>query len=102
MARPGEARQREARRRGSTKTPCPQIWKGNGMRLNQEQEKRATSELLSILEHGGRSTSELRGTPQFHGGRTLSNRQIIRLLRNSGRAIESVGESGMYTFRSGP
>jgi hypothetical protein len=68
------------------------------MRLNQDQEKRATSELLSILEHGGHSTSELRGTPQFHGGRTLSNRQIIRLLRNSGRVVEAVGGSGMYTY----
>lgn len=60
--------------------------------------KEATEELLAILaQHPeGLSTSQLSGTPKFHGGRTLSNRQIIRLLRESGRVRESIGGQGTY------
>jgi hypothetical protein len=60
------------------------------MRLNKNAKFRATCELLSILaEHSeGMTTTELSGTPQFHGEWTLRNRQIIRLLR----ATEEVRE----------
>lgn len=59
----------------------------------------ATAELLSILEQTplGLTTSELSGTPRFHGHRTLSNRQIIRLLRESGKVVESTVGHGMRT-----
>ena len=66
----------------------------------QHTRQAATDELLEILaKHPeGLRTSELSGTPKFHGGRTLSNRQIIRLLRDSARAKETVGGSGMRTY----
>jgi hypothetical protein len=52
------------------------------MRLSKKQAVIATQELLSILaQHpDGMRTSQLSGTPKFHGARTLSNRQITRLL----------------------
>jgi hypothetical protein len=69
------------------------------MRLTKHQEEVATQELLEILRLNpqGKSTSNLRGTPKFHGGRTLSNRQIIRLLRKTGQVKETVDGHGMYT-----
>jgi hypothetical protein len=69
------------------------------MRLTKRQAEIATQELLEILRHNpqGKSTSDLSGTPKFHGGRTLSNRQIIRLLRKTGQVSESVDGHGMYT-----
>lgn len=69
------------------------------MRLNRAATIRATNELLSILaEHPeGLTTSWLSGTSQFHGERTLRNRQIIRLLRATGRARESTVGFGMRT-----
>ena len=70
------------------------------IRLNSELSRKATEELLVILRANpdGMRTSELRGTPQFHGGRTLSSRQIIRLLRESGKATESTGGQGRRTY----
>jgi hypothetical protein len=65
----------------------------------QETRERATAELLSILEKvGPLSTSELSGTPQFHGARTLSNRQIIRLLRESGKAEMEYGGNQRFSY----
>jgi len=60
------------------------------MRLNKYSQFRATCELLSILaDHpAGMTTTELSGTPHFHGEWTLRHRQIIRLLRASGEARE--------------
>ncbi len=54
------------------------------MRLDQNIAKHATAELLSILASKpmGAPTRELIGTPRFHGERTLSSRQIHRLLSN--------------------
>jgi hypothetical protein len=72
------------------------------IRLSGDLRGKATAELLAILaiNPGGVRTSELIGTPQFHGGRTLSNRQIIRLLRESGKVTESTGGQGRRTYSS--
>jgi len=53
------------------------------MRLSKHQAEIATQELLSILAQNskGLRTSELSGTPKFHGARTLNSGQIHRLLR---------------------
>ena len=61
------------------------------MRLNKTNQAKATDELLSILaQHPeGITTKELIGTPKFHGEKTLRSRQIIRLLRQSGKVAES-------------
>src|SRR5260370_14315710 len=81
--------------------------RGGGMtiRLNMQQAEAAAHELIEILtaNPAGMRTSALRGTPKFHGGRTLTNRQIIRLLRASPEFAshelqESVGGQGMYTY----
>lgn len=66
----------------------------------KDYRERATNELIGIVaQHPeGVATSDLRGTPQFHGERTLSNRQIIRLLRESGKVREFVGGQGIRTF----
>jgi hypothetical protein len=62
------------------------------MRMSKEQEIQATNELLAMLANDrhqrgqGLRTSEMCGTPAFHGGRTLSLSQIARLLRKSGKA----------------
>jgi hypothetical protein len=65
-----------------------------------EQRERATSELLAILaDHPeGVRTKDLRGTSRFHGGSTLSSRQIIRLLRESGRVEKYLGGQGNHTY----
>ncbi len=70
------------------------------MRLTRQEEEIATRELLGILgKHPeGMSTSNLSGTPKFHGTYTLRNRQIIRLLRKTGKVRESVSGSGNRTF----
>ena len=70
------------------------------MRLTERQEKEATEELLSMLEQcpAGLSTSDMRGTDRFHGVRTLSNRQISRLLRRTNRTAEQVGGFGIRTY----
>jgi hypothetical protein len=69
------------------------------MQLNKNARLRATCELLSILaKHSeGLTTSELSGTPQFHGESTLRNRQIIRLLRATGEVWERTVGYGMRT-----
>ena len=56
------------------------------MRLTKDQEKQATIELLDrLVEHPeGLTTTELIGSPGFHGKRTLKPAQLIRLLRKSG------------------
>ena len=65
----------------------------------QHTREEATEELLDILATKGPTrTSDLRGTDKFHGTRTLSNRQITRLLRDSGKCWESAGGAGMRTF----
>lgn len=53
------------------------------MRLSKHQAEIATQELLSILAQypDGMRTSQLSGTPKFHGERTLNSPQIHRLLR---------------------
>ena len=70
------------------------------MRLNRKLAAEATDELLGILADypQGLRTSNLRGTPRFHGGKTLRNRQIIRLLRESGKAEAFRGGQGKRTF----
>jgi hypothetical protein len=59
------------------------------MRLTKADTFAATQELLARLraEPAGLRTSELVGSPRFHGMRTLSNTQIIRLLRASGQVV---------------
>ena len=70
------------------------------MRLTKKLAGEATDELLSILADypSGLRTSELSGTRRFHGGRTLRNRQIIHLLRESGKAQAFRGGQGKRTF----
>lgn len=59
----------------------------------------AIEELLSILAANpeGMTTSELSGTPRFHGERTLRNPQIIRLLRTTGKVRELTIGHGIRT-----
>lgn len=71
------------------------------MRFNKKYTaKEATQELLAILRQHpeGVRTSDLQGTPRFHGERTLRNPQIIRLLRASGRAEFSQEGTGKRTY----
>jgi hypothetical protein len=70
------------------------------MRLNARLIKEATAELLAILKEypGGLPTSSMSGTQKFHGGRTLRNRQIIKLLRATNEVDEFIGGHGMRTF----
>jgi hypothetical protein len=74
------------------------------MRLTKLQESQATTELLTMLAddgaHGGEGlrTSELRGTTRFHGSRTLSHKQIARLLRASGKAEAELAGNGARTY----
>jgi len=59
----------------------------------------ATEELLHILAvNGPTATRDLSGTPMFHGSRTLSNRQICRLLRESGKVQMEYGGQGKFTY----
>ena len=60
----------------------------------------ATDELLEMLREypDGLPTSAMSGTQKFHGGRTLTNRQIAKLLRASGQVDEFMGGHGMRTF----
>lgn len=53
------------------------------MRLSQKDADTATYELLEILTNSedGKLTSELVGTKKFHGTRTLTPKQIVKLLR---------------------
>jgi hypothetical protein len=62
--------------------------------------KEAIDELLEMLGEypDGLRTSEMSGTPKFHGGRTLTNRQIAKLLRATHKVDEFMGGHGMRTF----
>jgi hypothetical protein len=68
------------------------------MRLTKSQEAVATQELLDILERhpNGLPTTQLSGTPRFHGTKTLRNPQIIRLLRKSGAATMTMVGGGKF------
>jgi hypothetical protein len=70
------------------------------MRLTKINKRIAEQELLDMLRNRpeGLSTSELRATPHFHGGRTLSNRQVITVLRASRLVNEKIGGHGMRTY----
>jgi hypothetical protein len=74
------------------------------MRLTKPQEILATNEMLAMLarnkQNGGNGlrTSELRGTSGFHGMKTLSLNQVIRLLRKSGKATPEWGGSYVHTY----
>jgi|ERR1700675_278068 len=74
------------------------------MRLTREQEVRVINELLAMLASNRQSggdglrTSEMQGTRAFHGGRTLSLRQIARLLRKSGKAVAELSGSERYSY----
>jgi hypothetical protein len=50
------------------------------MRLKQRQREEAKREILWILSFGECRTSELSGTPRFHGHNTLSAKQVLSLL----------------------
>jgi len=71
---------------------------------NDKQKAVATTELLKRLAidqlNGGCGlrTKELRGTPLFHGERTLSSRQIIELLDASDEAAKTLEGAGARTF----
>ena len=55
------------------------------MKLTAKDTKNATAELMMLVRNNpGVRTSELQGTRAFHGARTLSTSQIIRLLREAG------------------
>jgi hypothetical protein len=62
--------------------------------------KEATDELLEMLREypDGLPTSAMSGTQKFHGGRTLRNSQIIKLLRATNEVDEFIGGHGMRTF----
>jgi hypothetical protein len=71
------------------------------MRLTKHDEVRATNEWLGTLASVHPEwvrTSQLRGTRRFHGGRTLSHSQIIRLVRASGQVEERVGGNERFSF----
>jgi len=69
------------------------------MNKPQTREK-ATAELLSILEEmGPRCTSELQGTPQFHGAHALSFPQINKLLWESYKCETAWGQRGDRSLR---
>ena len=69
------------------------------MRLSRAATILAVDELLAILAANpyGMTTSELSGTPRFHGERTLRNPQIIRLLRTTGKVQELTVGYGIRT-----
>jgi hypothetical protein len=74
------------------------------MRLNKQLEVRATSALLAMLandrQRGGHGlrTSEMCGTPVFHGERTLSSKQIARLLRKTGKVAAKLNGSPRFSY----
>lgn len=70
------------------------------MRFTRRSKIEAQHELIQLLlKHPeGLRTSELRGTSKFHGERTLSNRQIINLLRPLNLVTAHVGRQGMRTY----
>jgi hypothetical protein len=69
-------------------------------RLRKEREQLATDELLAILEENpvGLTTSQMSGTPKFHGVHTLTKVQIARLLRKTGKLTERTEGQGIRTY----
>lgn len=69
------------------------------MRLTKAQEQRATAELVEMLtaNPAGLATSDMVGTKSFHGERSLSAKQVARLLR-AANTKEYCGGQGMRTF----
>jgi hypothetical protein len=51
-----------------------------------------------LAKNGPTRTSDLSGARKFHGMRTLSNRQICRLLRESGKAEMEYGGQWKFTY----
>jgi hypothetical protein len=71
------------------------------MKLSTSQREQAKEELLNILSHGEFRTSELSGTPKFHGERTLRPAHVLTLLhelRKAGKVWLRQGGQGMYTY----
>lgn len=70
------------------------------MRLDEHETAKATAELLGLLAGTSRfhnvATKDLIGTPRFHGERTLTTRQVAKLLRASGRVGEATYQYGIY------
>jgi hypothetical protein len=66
------------------------------MRLTKNLARAATSELLEILRKNpaGLRTSELCDTSRFRGKQKLRNRQIVRLLSESGKVTPFIGDQG--------
>jgi len=71
----------------------------NTILRSKRNQQQATQELLEILAKNplGFKTSELSGTPKFHGHRTLNNGQITRLLRATGKCAEFTVGHGIRT-----
>ena len=71
----------------------------NTVLRSKHNQRVAIQELLEMLAQNpaGLTTSEMSGTPRFHGGRTLANRQIAWLLRKSGQTKEMTLGNGMRT-----
>ena len=72
------------------------------MRLGFNLRNKAKNELLELLQqHGALRTSELCGTPKFHGHHTLSLRQVRSLLhelRRDGKIEYRAAGEGMRTY----
>lgn len=74
------------------------------MRLSKKRTiEQATRELLSILKNREATsfldsipTKDLIGTPAFHGSRTLTPRQVGRLLLASGKVNSVLNDFGMF------
>ena len=65
-------------------------------RMTKRDEHLATQEMLERLRSfpAGLRTSQLIGTRRFHGERTLTAKQVARLLRASGEADHSYEGAG--------
>jgi hypothetical protein len=72
----------------------------DAMRLTSDRQIIAREELLARLKStpNGLSTNQLRGTNHFHGEKTLSAKQVVRLLRRTGQAEEYCSGAGVRAF----
>jgi hypothetical protein len=71
------------------------------MRLTQTQREIAKQELLELLSDRDFRTSELSGTPKFHGQRTLrvaAVRALLHELRKEGKVQYRQGGQGKFTY----
>ena len=70
------------------------------MRLNPIEAAKAKAELVEILRSfpAGLRTSQLMGTPRFHGMRTLSLRQVRKLLEEIPGLAKSYHGAGARTW----